>query len=195
MAPDVNLILASTSPYRRDLLARLQVPFSVADPGVEEQPRAGETAQDMARRLAEAKARAVGAREPGAIVIGCDQVAVADGNIIGKPGDRDNAARQLRALSGREVQFHTALCVHNAASAKTATRLVTTRVAFRVLDDAAIERYLEHEQAYDCAGSAKVEGLGIALIERIEGADPNALIGLPLIALVDLLAEHGVRIP
>lgn len=191
----MNIVLASASPYRRDLLARLQVPFSVADPGVDEQARAGEDPRDLARRLAEAKARAVGSRHPGAIVVGCDQVAVADGNIIGKPGDRDNAVRQLRALSGREVQFHTALCVHNAASGKTAVRVVTTRVSFRALEDATIERYLDREQPYDCTGSAKVEGLGIALIAGMEGEDPSALIGLPLIALVDLLAEHGVRVP
>lgn len=191
----MKLVLASTSRYRRELLARLQVPFSVADPGVEEQARPGEDPRDMSRRLAEDKARAVGLREPGAIIIGCDQVAIADGNIIGKPGNRDNAMRQLLALSGRDVQFHTALCVHNTATDRTTTRVVTTRVTFRTLDHAAIERYLDREQPYDCAGSAKSEGLGIALIARMECEDPNALIGLPLIALVDMLAEHGVRIP
>ena len=191
----VKLVLASTSRYRRDLLARLQIPFSVADPGVAEQARPGEDPQDMSRRLAEDKARAVGMREPDAVVIGCDQVAVADGTIVGKPGNRDNAIRQLLALSGRDVLFHTALCVHNAASDRTTTRVVTTRVTFRTLDLAAIERYLDREQPYDCAGSAKSEGLGIALVGSMACEDPNALIGLPLIALVDLLAEHGMRIP
>lgn len=189
----MKLVLASTSRYRRELLARLQVPFSVADPGVEEQAHPGEDPQAMSRRLAEDKARAVGLREPGAIIIGCDQVAVADGIIIGKPGNRANAVRQLLALSGRDVLFHTALCVH--ARDRTTTRVVTTRVTFRTLDRAAIERYLDREQPYDCAGSAKSEGLGIALIASMDGEDPNALIGLPLIALVNMLAEHGVRIP
>lgn len=193
--PAVNLVLASTSRYRRELLGRLQVPFSVADPGVEEQARPGEDPAQMAARLAEAKARAVGMRAPGAIVIGCDQVAVADGRILGKPGNRENAVRQLRALSGRDAFFHTALCVHNSANGKTSSRIVPVRVRFRALDDATIERYLDREEPYDCAGSAKAEGLGIALISAMEGEDPNALVGLPLIALVDLLAEHGVRIP
>ncbi len=190
-----TLILASTSPYRRELLSRLQVPFSVADPGVDEAPQPGEAAQDMARRLAQAKAQAVAAQEPDAIVIGCDQVAVAAGRIIGKPGNRDNAIAQLLELSGREVLFHTALCVHCAASGKSQTRIVTTRVRFRPLERPTVERYLEREPAYDCVGSAKAEGLGIALIASMQAEDPNALIGLPLIALVSLLAEHGVRIP
>jgi septum formation protein len=149
----------------------------------------------MAARLATAKALAVASAHPDALIIGCDQVAVSGGRIMGKPGSRQNAERQLRELSGREAMFHTALCVHASASGRTSTRNVPYLVAFRVLDDAAIRRYLDHEQPYDCAGSAKSEGLGIALIARMQGEDPNALVGLPLIALVDMLGEHGVRIP
>jgi len=187
----MQLVLASTSSYRRALLARLGVPFSLADPRVPEERRAGELPEDMARRLAEAKARAVADRFRDALIIGCDQVAVCNGEILGKPGDHGNAVRQLRALSGREAVFHTALCVHNTANGVTLTRVVPCRVAFRALDDAAIERYLRREQPYDCAGSAKSEGLGIALIASMDGEDPNALVGLPLIALVDLLREQG----
>src|SRR5215831_12012557 len=194
MAPPLPIVLASTSRYRRGLLERLGLPFEVADPGVDEQRRAGEPPETMARRLAEAKALAVAKRFPDALIIGCDQVADCDGEILGKPGTHANAVRQLRALSGRTALFHTAVCVHNAKGGSTQVRLVPCRVSFRKLDDAAIERYLEKEQPYDCAGSAKSEGLGIALIARIEGDDPNALIGLPLIALVDLLRENGVDV-
>lgn len=191
----MNIVLASTSRYRRALLERLRVPFSAVDPGVAEATLEGESPEAMATRLATAKALAVAAAHPQALIIGCDQVAVSDGKILGKPGTHERAARQLRELSGREALFYTALCVHDARSGRTATRGVPYRVRFRVLDEAIIQRYLELEQPYDCAGSAKSEGLGIALIERMEGDDPNALIGLPLIALVDLLGEHGVRIP
>jgi 7-methyl-GTP pyrophosphatase len=188
------LVLASTSRYRRALLERLGLPFSVADPGIVEERRAGEPPEAMARRLAEAKALAVAGRFPGALIIGSDQVAVNGGEVLGKPGGHDNAVRQLRALSGREAVFHTAVCVHNAASGATRTRVVPCRVTFRELDEQTIGRYLERERPYDCAGSAKAEGLGIALIARIEGEDPNALIGLPLIALVDLLREQGLDV-
>jgi len=194
-APGMNIVLASTSRYRRDLMTRLQIPFVAVSPGVEEAALPGEAPEAMATRLATAKALAVAAIHPGAIVIGCDQVAVSEGRILGKPGSHEVALRQLRHLSAREAVFHTALCVHNAPSDRTLTRMVDYRVKFRVLDDATIGRYLEREQPYDCAGSAKSEGLGIALIERMEGEDPNALIGLPLIALVDLLRAHGVQVP
>jgi septum formation protein len=187
----MQLVLASTSRYRRALLKRLGVPFSVADPQVAEERRPNEAPERMARRLAKAKALAVAGRFPGALVIGCDQVAVGNGEILGKPGNRANAVLQLRALSGREAVFHTALCVHNTATGSTRTRVVPCRVAFRKLDDGLIERYLAREQPYDCAGSAKSEGLGIALIAKMEGEDPNALVGLPLIALVELLHEQG----
>jgi len=195
VASDMKIVLASTSRYRRALLERLQIPFSSVSPGVEEAALPGEPPEAMATRLATAKALSVARDHPDALVIGCDQVAVCDGKVLGKPGNHQNAARQLRDLSGRDAIFYTALCVHDARSGRTATRGVPYRVKFRILDDDAIRRYLEREQPYDCAGSAKSEGLGIALIERMEGEDPNALIGLPLIALVDLLGEHGVRIP
>jgi septum formation protein len=190
----MRLVLASTSPYRRALLERLGIPFVVANPGVREERLPGEAPEGMARRLAEQKAGAVAARFRDALVIGCDQVAVSNDEVLDKPGNRANALRQLRALSGRVAVFHTAVCLHNAATAVARTRVVACRVTFRELDDSVIERYLEREPAYDCAGSAKAEGLGIALLKRIEGEDPNALIGLPLIALVDLLREEGLDV-
>ena len=189
----MKIVLASTSRYRSELLLRLRIPFTTADPGVDELPRPGEHPEAMAVRLARAKALAVAASHPDAVVIGCDQVTQSGGKILGKPGNHENAVCQLREMSGREVVFYTALCVRSAGRAS--TRVVPYRVTFRALDDAVIERYLKQEQPYDCAGSAKSEGLGIALIARMDGEDPNALIGLPLIALVDLLAEHGVRVP
>ena len=187
-----RLVLASTSSYRRTLLQRLGVAFEVAAPDVDETQRDGEAPEAMARRLAEAKALAVAKRFPGALVIGCDQVAHCDGEIFGKPGSHAKAVRQLRALSGRAALFHTAVCVHKDGASR--TRVVPCRVSFRELDDATIESYLEKEHPYDCAGSAKAEGLGIALIAKIEGDDPSALIGLPLIALVDLLREQGLDV-
>ncbi len=190
----MQLVLASTSRYRRALLERLGLPFSVADPGVAEERRPGEAPQRMVRRLAEAKALAVARGFRDALIIGCDQVAVRNGEVLGKPGTHENAVRQLRALSGREAVFHTAICVHNTADGTSGVRVVPCRVTFRRLDDAAIERYLAREQPYDCAGSAKSEGLGIALIAKMEGEDPNALVGLPLIALVDLLREQGLDV-
>ncbi len=191
----MRLVLASTSPYRRALLERLGLPFVTASPGVPEGRLPGEAPGSMALRLAEEKARAVAGRFGDALLIGCDQVAVSRGELLGKPGDHANALRQLRALSGSDAVFHTAVCLHNAAAGTARTRLVDCRVTFRTFDDATIERYLQREPAYDCAGSAKAEGLGIALMKRIEGDDPNALIGLPLIALVELLREEGVDVP
>jgi 7-methyl-GTP pyrophosphatase len=186
----MQLVLASTSPYRSALLERLGLTFQVAAPGVPETQLPGESPVAMAVRLARAKALAVGAAFPAALVIGCDQVADCEGQILGKPGDHARAAAQLRSLSGREAVFHTALCVLDTRSGSTSGRVVPSRVRFRRLDEATIERYLVREKPYDCAGSAKAEGLGIALIERIESDDPTALIGLPLIALVGLLGEH-----
>jgi len=191
MTPEHRLVLASTSSYRRALLERLGIPFSVADPKVTEEHRPGEAPEATAGRLAETKARAVANRYPDSLVIGSDQVAVCGGEVLGKPLTHANALRQLRTLSGREALFHTAVCVHNTRTGVTRTRVVPCRVAFRKLDDATIERYLAKEQPYDCAGSAKSEGLGIALIAKIHSEDPSALIGLPLIALVDLLREQG----
>ncbi|GAA4344144.1 Maf family nucleotide pyrophosphatase [Pigmentiphaga soli] len=184
------LILASTSRYRRDLLARLCLPFAVAAPGVDETPQPGEEPAALAMRLARAKARAVAAQCPGNVVIGSDQVAVLDGEPIGKPGDFDRALAQLQAMRGKAVAFHTAVAVDDGERVETAD--VVTRCTFRQVGDDALRAYLELEQPYDTAGSAKAEALGIALMERIESDDPTALIGLPLIALTRILAGFGL---
>lgn len=187
-----NLILASTSPYRRELLERLRLPFAVEPPQVDETPLAGETPRAAAARLAKAKADAIAARWPGALVIGSDQTATLDGaTIIGKPGGHRQASAQLRAASGRTMVFHTALALVRAADDFSYEQAVETRVTFRMLTDAEIEAYLRAEQPYDCAGAAKSEGLGIALLEAIDGQDPTALVGLPLIALTDGLRRAG----
>jgi septum formation protein len=190
-----TLVLGSTSRYRRELLSRLNVPFEVAAPDVDETPLAGETPKALARRLAAAKARAVAQRFPQAIVIGSDQVADLDGEPLGKPGDHDNAVRQLRRMRGREVVFQTALCVVCLDSGFAQHELAPVRVRFRDLSDAEIERYLRLEQPYDCAGSAKSEGLGIALLESIDNDDPTALVGLPLIRTCRLLRAAGLPLP
>lgn len=194
MKTAAQLVLASTSKYRRELLGRLGLPFEIAAPHVDETALPQEAPQDTARRLAEAKARAVAARFPQAIVIGSDQVAVLGDMPLGKPGNHATALRQLQAMRGKEVVFHTALCVCNAASGQAQTRIVPFYVRFRDYSDAQIERYLQREQPYDCAGSARCEGLGIALIAEMRGDDPNALIGLPLIALTEMLAAQGVNV-
>jgi septum formation protein len=188
------LVLASTSPYRRELLARLQLPFDVMSPGVEEAPLPGESPPATAVRLAEAKARAGALRYPNALVIGSDQVAELDGERLDKPLTHDNAGRQLQLASGRTVLFHTAVALLNAVTGSLHTRVVVSRVTFRTLSATQIEDYLLRERPYDCAGSAKSEGLGIALLRSIEGGDPTALIGLPLIALVDMLASEGCTV-
>jgi len=185
-----RLILASTSPYRREMLARLQLPFDVVAPAVDETPLPGEPPEALALRLALTKAQAVCRRHPGCVVIGSDQVATTDGEAIGKPGSHAAARAQLRRLSGRTVVFHSALAVTDGARA--ASRNVVTECRFRVLDEAAIESYLLREQPYDTAGSAKAEGLGIALMASMRSDDPTAIIGLPLIALTTLLAEFGL---
>lgn len=188
-----RLILASTSPYRSALLDRLGLPFTVQAPGIDEAGEAHEKPASLAWRLAVAKARAVSLQHPEALVIGSDQVATLDGvGVIGKPGNHAGALAQLRAASGNTMQFHTALCATRRYDSFEETGLVMTRVRFRRLDEAEIERYLRLEQPYDCAGSAKVEGLGIALLESIEGDDPTALIGLPLIALSGMLRHAGL---
>ncbi|MDH0863277.1 Maf family nucleotide pyrophosphatase [Mitsuaria sp. GD03876] len=192
--PPRTLILGSTSRYRRDLLERLRVPFDVASPEVDETPQPGESPAALARRLALAKARAVAARFPEALVIGADQVADLDGQPLGKPGTHERAVEQLRAMRGRTVVFQTALAVVCAASGFAAEDLAPVRVRFRALSDAEIERYLRAEQPYDCAGSAKAEGLGIALLEAIESDDPTALIGLPLIRTAALLRRGGLDV-
>ncbi|MCO5107668.1 MAG: Maf family nucleotide pyrophosphatase [Burkholderiaceae bacterium] len=188
-----SLILASTSRYRRDLLARLGLPFTVEAPGIDESARPGERPDALALRLAAEKAHAVARRHPAALVIGSDQAATLDGAIaIGKPGNHERAREQLRAASGRTMDFHTALCVARASDGFDERASVATRVRFRRLDEAEIERYLLREQPWDCAGAAKAEGLGIALLEAIEGDDPTALVGLPLIALTRMLRHAGM---
>ena len=189
-----TLILASTSPYRRELLQRLGLPFSVANPQTDETRLLDEAPESMALRLSEAKARAVADGFPDALIIGSDQVATVDGQIYGKPGTHQRAIEQLHALSGKTVNFYTGLCLFNARTGKAETRGVATLVTFRNLTDGEIERYLQREPAYNCAGSAKSEGLGIALLSRMQGDDPSALVGLPLIALCDLLQNQGVAI-
>lgn len=190
-----TLVLASSSPYRRDLLARLRLPFEVAVPDVDETPLAQEMPQATALRLAQLKARAVAAQFPDALIIGSDQVALLGEQQVGKPHTHENAKKQLQAASGRSMVFHTALCLYNSSTGNMQARVVPITIQFRQLNDAVIERYLHAEQPYNCAGSAKSEGLGIALIERFEGEDPNALVGLPLIALVDMLQQEGVAVP
>lgn len=189
-----RLVLASTSVYRRELLARLQIPFGVAAPEMDESPLPGEAPESTAARLSRGKARAVAAGYPDALIIGSDQVAVLDGVQLGKPHTHENARKQLQFASGKSVAFHTAVSLFNSRTGNMQTRIVSTLVKFRLLNDTQIERYLAREQPYHCAGSAKSEGLGIALIERMEGDDPNALIGLPLIALVDMLTVEGMEI-
>ena len=186
------LILASTSRYRRELLERLHLPFTVQAPHTDETPLPGETPADLALRLALAKAQAVAALQPQAWVIGSDQVADLDGEPIGKPGDLVRAQAQLERLSGRTVVFQTGLALVRVEGGLARSLLVPVRVRFRTLTPAAIARYLALEPALDCAGSAKSEGLGIALLEAIESDDPTALIGLPLIALTRLLREAGL---
>ena len=189
-----QLVLASTSSYRRDLLSRLGIPFMTADPQVDESSLQAETPENLALRLSEAKARAVAPHYPGALIIGSDQVAALEGKIFGKPGTHDRAVQQLRAMRGKTVIFFTGLCLFDTEADRAYLRGVPTWVTFRNLNDIEIERYLQKEQPYNCAGSAKSEGLGIVIIHKMQGEDPNALIGLPLIALCDLLAEAGVSV-
>lgn len=189
------LVLASTSPYRRELLSRLHLPFTTCAPETDETPLAGEAPAATAERLAFAKARAVADRHPEALIIGSDQVAYCDDQRFGKPGSRANARRQLRELSGKTVVFHTGLCLLNSASGRHHLRGIATEVRFRQLSDAEIERYLDKEDALNCSGSARSEGLGIALLEWMRSDDPTALVGLPLIALCEMLRDEGVELP
>ena len=188
------LILASSSIYRQQLLQRLRLPFTAVSPDIDETPRPAEHAADTALRLAEQKARALAGRFPDALIIGSDQVAILNGEAISKPGNHANAVQQLTAASGRSVFFHTALCLLNSGNAEVQTKIASNEVKFRRLTAEQIERYLLAETPYDCAGSAKCEGLGIALIESIRGDDPNALIGLPLIELTTMLMRAGVSV-
>ncbi|KQV95911.1 Maf family nucleotide pyrophosphatase [Rhizobacter sp. Root1221] len=187
-----RLILASTSTYRHELLERLRLPFEAVAPDVDETPLPGEQPATLARRLARAKAADVAAHHPGAVVIGSDQVADLDGLPLGKPGNHDSAVAQLRAMRGRTVVFHTAVAVRCVARAVDTCEMASVTVHVRDLSDDDIERYLAAEQPYDCAGSAKAEGLGIALLSGIESDDPTALIGLPLIRTCALLREAGI---
>ncbi|MFJ2445925.1 Maf family protein [Pseudomonas sp. NPDC087626] len=189
------LLLASSSVYRRELLARLQLPFTCSSPDIDESPLTGESATELVRRLAQAKAQALAASHPGHLIIGSDQVAVLDGKIIGKPHTFDKAREQLLAASGASVTFLTGLALLNSQSGHCQLDCIPFTVHMRTLDPASVERYLRAEQPYDCAGSFKAEGLGVSLFQRTEGPDATSLIGLPLIRLVDMLLAEGVQIP
>ncbi len=188
------LILGSTSRYRKELLSRLQIPFETVAPDVDETPQANERPKDLALRLALAKAQAVALKNPDAVVIGSDQVADLEGTPLGKPGDHTNATLQLQRMRGKTVIFQTALSVVCIASGYERSDLASVKVKFRNLTDAEIESYLKAEEPYDCAGSAKSEGLGIALLESIDNDDPTALVGLPLIRTCQMLREAGVKL-
>ena len=193
-SPGRTLILGSTSRYRKELLSRLQIPFETAAPDVDETPHSNESPKDLARRLALAKARAVALKNPEAIVIGSDQVADLEGAPLGKPGNHNNATLQLQRMRGKTVIFQTALSVVCIATGYERTDLAEVKVKFRDLSDAEIETYLRAEEPYDCAGSAKSEGLGISLLDAIDNDDPTALIGLPLIRTCQMLREAGVKL-
>jgi septum formation protein len=193
-ASDRPLILGSTSRYRKELLARLSIPFQVEAPEVDETPQAQEAPKDLALRLALAKARAVANKYPDAVVIGSDQVADLEGEPLGKPGNHTNAVKQLKRMRGKTVIFQTALSVVCVATGFEQTDLAAVKVTFRDLTDAEIESYLKAEEPYDCAGSAKSEGLGIALLAAIDNDDPTALIGLPLIRTCHMLRAAGVKL-
>jgi septum formation protein len=188
-----RLVLASGSAYRKALLERLGLPFDAVSPRIDETPIEGESPADTAVRLSVLKARALSHR--GELIIGCDQVASCAGRRYGKPGSHENAALQLRELSGKTVEFHTAVSLLDSSNDQIQSRVVLCRVTFRPLDERRIQAYLEKEKPYDCAGAAKSEGLGIALISRIETDDPTSLIGLPLIALTEMLERAGLRVP
>jgi septum formation protein len=188
------LVLASSSIYRRTLLGQLRIPFTACSPAVDEAAQPGELPRDTALRLALAKARAVAATHADALIIGSDQVADLQGRALGKPGNHDNAALQLQAMRGHSVTFHTALCLLDATTGRYQLENVPSVVQFRDLSDAQIEHYLQLEQPYDCAGSAKIESLGIALVHKIDSGDPSALIGLPLMALVSMLKREHIEV-
>ena len=193
--PFPRLILGSSSVYRKELLSRLGIPFEVAAPDIDESPLPGEAPETTALRLAQAKAAAIAAKHPGALIIGSDQVATLDGEQIGKPGTHENALKQLQTMRGKRVIFHTALCLLDGRkNGKDAIQFqnVQTFVTFRDLPDAELDAYLKIEQPYDCAGSARNEAMGIAILEKIESDDPTALTGLPLIALTTMLRKAGV---
>lgn len=190
-----TLILASTSPYRRELLNRLQIPFTTCSPDTDESPLPDEAPAATAERLSVAKATAVADRYPDALIIGSDQVAYCGSARFGKPGTRNRARAQLRSLSGNTVVFHTGLCLLNTVTSRHHVRGVATEVRFRELSDAEIDHYLDKEDALNCAGSARSEGLGISLLEWMKSDDPTALVGLPLIALAEMLRAEGICLP
>ena len=186
-----RLVLASSSPFRRQLLAHLQVPFTVVVPDIDETVRAQEEAQGLVERLAIEKAHVVGAHLSDSLIIGSDQVALYDGKIVGKPGDHATAVKQLLAASGQTVRLYTGVALLNSNSGVIRSRVIPYEVVFRDITPAMIERYLEREQPYGCCGSLRADGLGVALLARISGDDPSALIGLPLITVIDLLAQEN----
>ena len=188
------LILASTSPFRRELLQRLGIDFSTAAPDIDESAHPGEKPSELVRRLSEAKARAIGASRQG-LIIGSDQVATTGDDILGKPGSHEKAVEQLQYLSGKSVCFYTGLCLLNTETDTARVEVVPYTVLFRQLDDSQIENYLRADEPYNCAGSFKSEGLGITLFERMQGDDPSALIGLPLIQLTTMLRDAGIILP
>ena len=189
-----QLVLGSTSPFRRQLLEKLGLPFDTATPETDETPLDDETPEQLVARLAEAKARAVSSQHSDALIIGSDQVAVNEGEILGKPHTHEKAMDKLRKASGRHVRFVTGICLYNAATDQVQVEVVPFDVVFRELTDEMIDNYLKAEQPYNCAGSFKSEAMGIALFEKLEGEDPNTLIGLPLIRLVRMLEAEGVRV-
>lgn len=191
----MQLVLASTSVYRKQLLQKLGLTFETAAPNVDESAREDENPQQLVMRLAEAKAKAVAANFPDALVIGSDQVAVLDDQILGKPGDFFNAVAQLTAASGKKVEFKTGLCLYNSSTQHGQSTCETYSVVFRPLSEERIKSYVRKEEPYDCAGSFKSEGLGITLFEKLMGDDPNTLVGLPLIALVRMLEKEGIYLP
>lgn len=197
MTPDMPaLVLGSSSPYRSALLERLQLPFETHSPDIDESPRAGEAPEDLVRRLARDKAAAVAQHYPAHRIITGDQVALApEGDILGKPGNRDNAIEQLVRFSGRRVTLPTSVLLYNSASGTRQERVEHFTVVFRRLETAAIERYVDREEPFDCAGGFRAEGPGITLFERFDGRDPNTLIGLPLMALTDMLRAEGLKLP
>lgn len=190
----IHLVLASSSIYRKKQLQQLQLNFSVIAPFIDETPLANEIPKQTALRLSIEKARSVGLQHSNTLVIGCDQVASFEGKPLGKPLSHENAVKQLRIMQGKEIIFHSGICLFNAVTGNIQSSVVDIQVKFRSLTDQQIENYLVREQPYDCAGSAKSEGLGVALLDYIRGDDPNALIGLPLIQLVTMLEKEGIKI-
>ncbi len=194
MTSQLELILGSTSIYRRELLERLKIPFRVEAPDIDEAPFENETPQQLVERLSIEKARSVASNNPGSLVIGSDQVAVHGGKIVGKPHTHEKAMQQLREANGKEIVLYTGLSLVNADTGESQTEVIPFHVVFRKLTDAQLENYLYKEQPYHCAGSVQSEGLGIALLERFDGEDPNTLIGLPLIRLIRMLENFGVSV-